>query len=193
MKKFLAAVLTGIMLLSIAGCGKTGIQNAGADDSWVDDDEDVDVYEYDDGTKLYEGKIGSKMKTAWFDFTVNSAYYTEDAIGGYTPSEGNVLVVVDITVKNTFQESIPMFDTDFQLQWGDDADDAYSFPVATNEQILDDQLPEEYELKVKESTTGVLIFEAPEGNEDFSLSFLEYYEDDTEGNLFFVYFTADEK
>jgi len=191
MKKFLAAVLTGIMLLSIAGCGKTGIENAG--DSWVSDDEDVDVYEYDDGTKLYEGKIGSKMKTAWFDFTVNSAYYTEDAIGGYTPSEGNILVVVNVTVKNTFQESIPMFDTDFQLQWGDDADDAYAFPVATSEKILDDQFPEEYDLKVKESTTGVLIFEAPEGNEDFSLSFLEYYEDDTEGNLFFVYFTADEK
>ena len=86
-----------------------------------------------------------------------------------------------------------MFDTDFQLQWGDDADDAYAFPVATSEKILDDQLPEEYELKVKESTTGVLIFEAPEGNEDFSLSFLEYYEDNSEGNLFFVYFTADEK
>lgn len=192
MKKFLAAILTGIMLLSIAGCGKTGIQNAG-DDSWVDADDDVEVYNYDDGTKLYEGKIGSKMQTAWFDFTVNSAYYTEDAIGGYTPSDGNVLVVVNITVKNTFQETIPMFDTDFQLQWGDDADDAYAFPVATNEKILSDQLPEEYDLKVKETQTGVLVFEAPAGNEDFSLSFLEYYEDNTEGNLFFVYFTADEK
>ncbi|MBO4608709.1 MAG: DUF4352 domain-containing protein [Lachnospiraceae bacterium] len=192
MKKFLAAILTGIMLLSIAGCGKTGIQNAG-DDSWVDADDDVEVYNYDDGTKLYEGKIGSKMQTAWFDFTVNSAYYTEDAIGGYTPSDGNVLVVVNITVKNTFQETIPMFDTDFQLQWGDDVDDAYAFPVATNEKILSDQLPEEYDLKVKETQTGVLVFEAPAGNEDFSLSFLEYYEDNTEGNLFFVYFTADEK
>ena len=193
MKKFLAAVLTGIMLLSIAGCGKTGIQNAGADDSWVDNDEDVEVSTFSDGTKCYEGKMGSTMKTAWFNFTVNDAYYTEDAIGGYTPSAGNVLVVVDITVKNTFSETIPMFDTDFQLQWGDDSEDAYSFPVVTNEEIIDDQLPEEYELKIKEERTGVLVFEAPEGNEDFSLSFLEYYEDDSEGNLFFVYFTADEK
>lgn len=188
MKKFLAAVLAGIMLLSIAGCGKTGLG-----DSWVAEDDDIEVSTFSDGTKCYEGKIGSKMKTAWFDFTVNSAYYTEDAIGGYTPSDGNILVVVDITVKNTFEESIPMFDTDFQLQWGDDADDAYSFPVLTNEKLLNDQLPEQYDLKVKEETTGTLIFEAPEGNEDFSLSFLEYYEDDTEGNLFFVYFTADEK
>ena len=100
MKKFLAAMLTGIMLLSIAGCGKTGIQNAGADDSWVEDDDDVEVHEYSDGTKLYEGRMGSEMKTAWFNFTVNDAYYTEDAIGVYTPSYGNILVVVDLTIKN---------------------------------------------------------------------------------------------
>ena len=188
MKKFFAAILTGIMLLSLAGCGKSGLA-----DSWANADDDVEVHTYDDGSKLYEGKIGSTMKTTWFNFTVNSAYTTEDSIGGYTPSNGNVLVVVDITVKNTFSETIPMFDTDFQLQWGDDADDAYSFPVCTSEEIIKDQLPEEYELKVKEEVTGVLVFEAPAGNDDFSVSYLEYYEDGTEGDLFFVYFTADEK
>ena len=187
MKKFFAALLTGVMLLSLAGCGKSGLES-----NWAES-QGIDVYTADDGTVYYEGKTGNTMKTAWFDFTVNSAYYTEDAIGGYTPSDGNVLVVVDITVKNTFSESIPMFDTDFQLQWGDEADDAFQFPVTTSEEIIDNQLPEEYELKVKEETTGVLVFEAPEGYEDFSLSYLEYYEDGTEGNLFFVYFTADEK
>ena len=34
---------------------------------------------------------------------------------------------------------------------------------------------------------------APEGTEDFSIGFVEYYENDTEGNGFWVYFTADEK
>ena len=83
MKKFFAAVLTGIMLLSIAGCGKTGIENAG--DSWVSDDEDVDVYEYDDGTKLYEGTysiqfgmMGDKIlliETQFFDELKLSGYF----------------------------------------------------------------------------------------------------------------------
>ena len=190
MKKFLAAVLTGIMLLSIAGCGKTGIQNAGAD--WISEG-NIDVYENSDGTFEYDGKIGATMQTAWFSYVVNDAYYTTDSIGGYTPSDGDVLVVVDVTVKNTFQESIPMFDTDFQLQWNDDAEDAYAFPIATSEKLLSNQLPEEYTLKVNEETTGVLIFEAPAGYEDFCLGFLEFYEDNTEGNLFFVYFSADEK
>ena len=89
MKKIISLVLTLTMLLAIAGCGKTGL---GTD--WAQEDEDIDVYQFDDGTYLYEGRMGSKMKTAWFDFTINDAYYTEDAIGGYTPSNGNVLVVV---------------------------------------------------------------------------------------------------
>ena len=86
-----------------------------------------------------------------------------------------------------------MSNYDFQLQWGDDSDDAFAFPVETNESIIDDQLPAEYDLKIKEEISGVLVYEAPAGYDDFSISTLEYYEDDTEGNLFFVYFTADEK
>ena len=148
-------------------------------------------YTYSDGTEYYEGRIGTIMKTEWFNFAVKNAYCTE-SLSGYKPAKGNVLVVVEIYLKNTFNETIPMFDTDFQLQWGDDSDDAYSFPISSNI-ILKDQLPIEYNLKKGEEKTGTLIFEVPKGNEDFSLSFLEYYEDNSEGNLFFVYFTADEK
>lgn len=189
MKKLLSIVLVLTMILAIAGCGKSGLGT-----EWASSDDDIQVYDFDDGTHLYEGRMGSKMKTAWFDFTINDAYYTEDAIGGYTPSNGNVLVVVELTIKNTFSESIPMSNWDFQLQWGEDDDDeAYAFPVETNEDLLSDQLPAEYNLKVNDSKTGTLVFEAPAGYEDFSVSFVEYYEDDTEGDYFFVYFSADEK
>ena len=79
------------------------------------------------------------------------------------------------------------------MGWNDDADDAFSFPVETSEKLLDDQFDAEFSVKVNKEVNGCYVFEAPEGNEDFSLSFLEYYEDNSEGNLFFVYFTADEK
>ena len=52
-----------------------------------------------------EGRTGDTMETYFFDFTVNSAYLTSD-YAGYTPAEGNVLLVADITVKNTFQQSL---------------------------------------------------------------------------------------
>lgn len=189
MKKIIALFFMTVMLLSLAGCGKSGIERA----SMGDEDSDVQVYDNDDGTKTFVGRTGSNMRTQWFDFTVNDAYQTTEAIGGYTPSAGNVLVVVDMTLKNTFTESVPMSDWDFQLQWGDDSDDAFAFPVETNEAILDNQFESEFTMKINQEVNGCYIFEAPEGYDDFSVSFLEYYEDDTEGNLYFVYFSADEK
>ena len=39
--------------------------------------------------------------------------------------------MADITVKNTFEQSIEMYDTDFQVQW-DDGDDAYAYPITTD-------------------------------------------------------------
>ena len=74
-----------------------------------------------------------------------------------------------------------------------DGDDDYAYPIEVSESILDDQFPSEYELEVNESRTGTLVFEAPEGTKDFGVGFIEYYENDTEGNGFWVYFTADEK
>lgn len=82
------------------------------------------------GSGSSEGRTGDTMETYFFDFTVNSAYLTSD-YAGRTPGEGNVLLVADITVKNTFEQSIEMYDTDFQVQW-DDGDDAYAYPITTD-------------------------------------------------------------
>ncbi len=207
MKKMIVMLLALITVMSLAGCGKTGLASASLDNdsdsesSSKDDDKeekeskksDVEVYENEDGTYTYEGRIGSTMETEWFDFTVNDAYYTSDSIGGYTPSEGNVLVVVDMTIKNNFTQSIDMYTYDFQLQWNDDSEDAYAFPIETSEPLIDNQFENEFSIKVNKEVNGCYIFEAPEGNEDFSISFLEFFEDETEGDLFFVYFSADEK
>ena len=133
------------------------------------------------------------MHTEFFDYTVNSAYLCDD-YEGYIPAEGYRLLVADVTVKNTFNESIPMFDTDFQAQWTDDSEDAYALPLTYYmDQVSDQQLPTEYELAVDEERTGALVFEVPEGEKDFSISYLELFEDGSEGDVFFVYFTAEDQ
>ena len=148
-----------------------------------------------------EGRVEDTMETYFFDFTVNSAYLTNE-YEGYTPAEGNTLLVAGITVKNTFQESIEMYDTDFQAQWGDDSDEAFSIPITTDmatytelDPIGENQLPGTYTLAVDEERTGELVYEVPAGNVDFSISYLELFEDGTEegeeGDTFFVYFTAE--
>lgn len=140
-----------------------------------------------------EGRMGDTMHTEFFDYTVNSAYLCDD-YEDYIPAEGYRLLVADVTVKNTFNESIPMFDTDFQAQWTDDSEDAYVLPLTYYmDQVSDQQLPTEYELAVDEERTGALVFEVPEGEKDFSISYLELFEDGSEGDVFFVYFTAEDQ
>ena len=124
------------------------------------------------------------METYFFDFTVNSAYLTSD-YAGRTPGEGNVLLVADITVKNTFEQSIEMYDTDFQVQW-DDGDDAYAYPITTDmetytevEPVGENQLPGTYPMAVDEERSGELVYEVPSGFTDFSIAYLEQFVDDS--------------
>ena len=106
------------------------------------------------------------------------------------PASENRLLVAEITVKNISTYSMPMVDYDFQAQWGDyDDEDAYAFPIS--EPIIDNQMPAEYEIPIDGSVTWSAVFEVPSGNQDFSISFLEYFSNNTEGDVFFVYFTAD--
>jgi len=192
MKKILAAVLASMMILALAGCGKTGLEN-----NWVESDENITATEKEDGSFLYEGRMGSNMKTYWFDYSIDDAYYTTDEIGGYIPEEGNEFVVVKITMKNTFGQTVPMNLWDYILKWGNDEEDKhmneFSYPIDASEPVLEDQFPNMYELDDKETRTGTLVFVAPEGTEDFRIGFVETFENDTEGNEFWVFFTADEK
>lgn len=141
------------------------------------------------GEEYEEGRIGDVMHDQFFDFTVNSVF-TCDTYEGYTPEAGRQLLVAELTVKNTFNETIPMFDTDFQAQWNDkeDQDNAFSNPIETI--VSGDQMEAEYNLAVDEERTGLLIFEVPEDLQDFSIVYLEEFDDDTTGNLYQVYFTA---
>ena len=146
---------------------------------------------YADKDGYAEGKLGTTMHTYFYDFTVNSAYITNE-FEGYVPAEGNELLVTEVTIVNTTKESIPMGDYDLQAQWGEtEDDDAYAYPI--EDKVSDQQFPMEYELGIGEEKTGLLVYEVPTGYKDFSLSTLELFDDGTEegeeGDLFFVYFT----
>ena len=113
---------------------------------------------------------------------------------GYQPAEGNQLLVAEVTIKNTFDEEIEMYDTDFQAQWGGSGDDDFSVPITwdgTEEgmtPLTDDQLPGIYSLAKGESRTGLLVFEVPEGKTELSISYMEAFDDDSTGETFFVNF-----
>ena len=147
--------------------------------SWGDD-----VYAYD-GSGI--GYVGDIMHTYWFDFTVNNTLFSQ-SFQGYTAREGYQLIVLDLSIENTFEEEVPMSDWDFWVEWGDNNYDFdYSFPVADSYDISLDFLPEHYYLPTDDIVTGLLMFEVPVGYSEYMLIFEEYFENEEVGDWFGVY------
>ena len=94
----------------------------------------------------------------------------------------------NVTVDNTFGEALPMYDSDFQVQWGDGEEDfAWSLDAYS-----DKMMPLEWELATDESATYDLVFEVPADLSSFAIVYLEQYTDEDgnsgEGDLFTVQF-----
>lgn len=191
MKKTVALLLALLLVFSLAAC------TSGSNEPAADPGSDPVIKEAEDGG-VFDGRIGEIIRTYFYDFKVTDAYLCDD-YHGFTPQDGNVLLVVKVDIENTMNSSIPMSDMDFQAQWGDDADDAFAWPITSDPETMDDrgtlcdeQLPYEYEMSVGEKISGgELVYEVPEGYKDFSISAIDDFEDDSEeGGVYFVYFTA---
>lgn len=174
MKKLTALLLAAVMAASVIGCGGS----AGG------------VVRPKNG--LAEGKIGNTMRTYWFDFSVNSAYLC-DSFSGYDAADGYNLLVVDITVTNTFSEILPMYDSDFWIDWDPDDDDAYAYPVENASSLSSNVLPGEYYLMIDETENGLLLYEIPDGYTDLAIAYIELTDQNETGDFFVVYFEPDQR
>ena len=153
---------------------KTEVEGA----SVAEDGREYDGYAY--------GYMGDTLYCAWFGFSVDQVA-KKDQYLGYEAQQGNTLIVVTITVQNTFEEAITMFYDDFVIYWnnGEGQEDGYAYPL---EPYADELLGVEYQLGKGKTSTGELVFEVPQETEQYCISFLEIYEDDFTGNLFEIYF-----
>lgn len=133
-----------------------------------------------------EGFLNETLTTSFFSYAITDAQsYAQ--YGGVQPDEGCKFLVLTLELQNRQTQSLPMFDTDFQIQWGD-GDEDYAWPV---EETLDpEQLPAEYTIPIAGSREGLLIYQVPADADDFALAFMEFFEDDTTGDVYFIYFTS---
>lgn len=182
MRKLMKCLLAGLLAAGFAGCGTKSVSDLAKEQSGI-------IYAKDG---YAEGNLGDTLGTAWFSFKVNSAELTDSYGGSVTPAEGETLLVVNVTIENTYGDDLPMFDSDFQAQWGSEGDDDYRFPVTLDDESLQtgNMLAGEYTLSAGETTTGDLVFSVPQGFQDFSLSFMEYYDNEETGDTFFIFFPA---
>lgn len=179
MKKRIA-LLMAVAALLVSGCSKPLSSTTG------------NIVMAKDGEG--DANIGDTIRTYFFDATVNSAYLTENYKSITPSSDGKELLVVNITVKNTTSSVITMYDTDFQGQWGGEGEEDYCFPVTYDgNESIGNMLPAAYELKTGQSETGDLVYEMPEGLSDFAVAYIELFDDESTGNVFFIYFSAEKK
>ena len=201
MKKALSLLATVITVISLASCGsssssgqtfgnnntnnQSNTQNGtGNQDNSLSED---DLW----NNEYFEGEVGETMSTAWFDFNVTSAtLYSE--YNGNTPSEGYQFLVLEMWLKNTFNESVPMYWYDFPVDWDDP--DAWVYPVSMTvdgKEFTEEE--EEYSLRRAGSSNLVMVYEVAEGYDEFYVYFGEEYEDGTTGNILSVYLTPEQK
>ena len=179
MKRLSSFLLVPIIMLSLVSCGDGGLDFTPKGEP---------------GVKY--GRIGDSMSTEWFDFTVTDAYSCS-RYQNYTPSEGYKLVVVAMTLKNNCGYSVDMWGEAFVLLWGG-GDDTFDLDIPLHAGLSGDQFPDEYVLGVNESRSGVMVFEAPQEFQNFSIVFMELFESSTnpdgeEGDTFFVDFTVEDR
>ena len=134
-----------------------------------------------------EGGVGDTFRTVFFDWSLDSVSYPSE-YEGYVPAEGMQLLDCVITVKNTFGEELPMFNSDFQIQWHDlgDGDEDFGYGIEMDDSST--VMPSEFGLANRDSCTYHVVYEVPADASEFSVSYLEFFSDNTEGDVFFAYF-----
>ena len=135
-----------------------------------------------------DGVIGTTFRTYFFDYSVDSVAFPSE-YEGYVASEGMQLLDVVITIKNTFGDTLPMFNSDFQIQWHDlgNGEDDFDYGI-----VMDDSstvMPYSYSLANGDTCNYHIIYEVPAEAKEFSVSFMEFFADNTEGDVFFTRFS----
>lgn len=186
MKKILICCLTAGMLLSVTGCSflkeaasaAKNILESHAQQGESGKGEESKEPQY------YEGGIGDTMRTCFFTFIVRSASLKE-TYAGKTPADGYIFLDAVITVKNNvYGDDLPMFNSDFEVVWGN-GDEDYNYGRVD----LDDSImPEEFSMKKGATETYHVVYEVPKEVTQFIIAYVEIYEDETVGNTHGVYF-----
>ena len=211
MKRLLSLLLALVMLFSLTACSEDGLTlnpnsktSPPSTDEVKDDNNDTgeDGLILPDEDGLAVGYEGDTLHTAFFDMTIDNRRTCEE-FDGLTPTEGYKFLVADLTLYNYTDHTQPMFDTDFEVVWDLDDDDAWAWPEC-DEVMGDDgetdyfvrseqQIPVSFNLGIHKTQTGVLLYQVPVDTQDYFITFYEVFEDGTDegqyGDAFYVRFS----
>lgn len=168
-KKFLTCIMM-VFCLMLIDCGRATVNKIVSA---------VDGYA--------EGQIGTTFRTVFFDYSVDSVKYPSE-YEGYIPDEGMQLVDIVVTIKNTFGNTLPMFNSDFWIEWNKIEDVEYYYDYGIEMDSSSTVMPSEFSLANQDTCNYHIIFEVPAKATAFSVSFREFFENETVGDLFTTFF-----
>lgn len=140
-----------------------------------------------------KAKMGEKVQTAFFDLTVESAkksgtFQFEDGL--YQANEGQTYLVVNVTIKNTYEKDLPMSIGDFTLNYKGKEKDSVITGYGKADLNQDDFMENIFTLKKGESITKSILFTVDD-KDKYTLCYSEYYEDKFEGDNYEVSITPE--
>lgn len=133
------------------------------------------------GEKSVMAKAGETVSTVLFDFSISDVK-TINSYSGVEVPDGSKLVSMQLTVKNTSDETYTMFAEDFQLQWGDGDEDFGTCLSAVD----DDMMPYSYELEPGQSHTGTMLVTVPADCTQLTVAYQEIRASGDKGTAYFV-------
>ena len=185
------AVLLGLACVAVMGISLLIANHMGGPKPTEPDTPPVTVTDPEPGTdpsKLLDGEVGDTLETAFFDFKFNSVKKVS-SYEGITPADGNQLIVANVTIHNTMRSSLPMFDSDFLMVYGD-GDNDYAYPVTFDDasKASGEMLESEYSIGINKTVTGDLVYEIPADITSGYFYFEEYFDNGEYGEYYTVSF-----
>lgn len=137
------------------------------------------------------GDVGDTIETAFFDMTVNEAfryntYQFNDGL--YEAEDGNTYLVVNITIKNTYDADIPISITDFTLDFEGNKSKDILTGYGKADLNQDSFMENIFTLKKGEKITKSILFTV-KNKKNYTLNYEEYYEDEFKGDEFSIQLT----
>ena len=131
--------------------------------------------------------IGDKVSAKWYDFTVDKVEFLNEYEGYKVSDDSKVLVHATITITNTTNKDVFLFEDDFALVWDLDKEDR-SY-VSSMKAYTDTMLVNEMVVGVGETKTIDTVYEIDKKTEKpMALFYYEQYlEDSQKGNKYYVY------
>lgn|SRR5574344_650297 len=148
----------------------------------------LESYTLTDGRNV-DGWLGASISdmvsAKWYDFTINSVEFTTE-YAGYKAAEGNNLVHANITIKNTSDKTVYLFDGDFALVWDlSESNRQYTYSL---EAYTDTMLTNEMPIGIGEEKTIDTVYEISKNTKKpMAIYYYEQYSDDQKGNKYYIY------